>query len=273
MSNGDHRIPDEIEERVALSSRSESRSIKSGQIDPLVAEQQIANALVREAQAAYQSWAHWTAINNRMESVELQTVIADYTNNGLGAVRQAMARDAVLLAFRLSDPPQTSSANNESRITLCHAAKLLEDSVVRSRVVRREWALELGYRANMAEAAALGNEDRARRLQAFIVSNWSGQDKPKSPEFLELRTSIRPLRNRMAHAILGGEFAAPIVNQISRFVDLTLDLATDYALLMVGTAESADMARQRLGREASLYWDTMFDSLLAMSRQERNAAE
>ncbi len=273
MNNGDHRITDKLEQRVARSVLLGSPSVKAGQIDEFVGERQLANELVREAQAAYRSWAHWVAINDRMESAELQTVIADYTNNGLGAVRQAMARDAVLLAFRLSDPPQTNSANNESRITLCYAAKLLEDSAVRSRVVRREWALELGYRANMAEAAALGNEDRARRLQAFIVSDWSGQDKPKSPEFLDLRTAIRPLRNRMAHAILGGEFAVPIIKQISRFVDLTLDLATDYALLMVGTAESAGMARERLGREAKLHWDTMFDSLLAMSRQERNAAE
>ncbi|MEZ5924435.1 MAG: hypothetical protein R3D57_08615 [Hyphomicrobiaceae bacterium] len=271
MSNGDHRNSDPLEMRIARLLRSGSISVKAGQVDDLVIEIQVAGELAREAQSAYRSWAHWRAINDRMESVELRRVVTGYTQNGLRTIRQAIARDAVLLAFRLSDPLQMKS-DGETRVTLCRAAALLDDDSLSNRLLTRDGLLELGCPEIIVDAEIQANAQRVARIRESVVSDWNSQ-KPDATEFLELRLAIRPLRNRLAHAMLGGEFSPPIIDQISRFVDLTLDLATDYALLIAGKAVAAENARHHEDREAKLYWNTTFDSLLAFSKAKRNAAE
>lgn len=262
---------DEVAESLDRASRvacQGSPEARSGRFDELVIEQQFAQSLLREAQAACRSWQHCRAINDRLDS-ELQNAGKHLNMSGLGPVRMALARDAILLAFRLSDvSPKGDGA--KKRITLCRAAALFDDDKVRERLASRQWVLDLGYNPELVDYEAGENRKRLARLRGLIVRDWS-TGKPARPEFLELREALRPSRNRMAHAIEDKDNLFATTNQISDFIRMTLELATDFALVMTGNAAPAASMESHFLGEAGNFWDYAFHGPRAAYRKDMRA--
>ena len=237
-------------------------------MDDVAFEQQYANRLVAEAKSAFRSWAHWQAINERMGPNELTELLEAYTDDGLGAVRLALSRDGLLGAFRLSDSPQKSQGSGE-RVTLCRAVKKLEDQSLQALVSDRDWVLQLGYQSIIVDQVVEENKRRIHRICRSLVADWGGKTKPVDPELLALRTELRPVRDRvLAHVIVGLETERAIVSQIDRLVELTLELATDYALLLDRRAVRAEDAKRHLREEAKKFWNFAFGSMLASAQRD-----
>jgi hypothetical protein len=161
-----------------------------------------------------------------------------------------LGRDALLRAFALSDV--YDSRKSLDRLTLCQFAVVFTDQSNIETLIGQEWACDIGHSHVAAHGAAERNKQRLDRFQSLIVSDWKNHA-PANREFLELRESIRPIRDRLAHAI-DANFDAPTVDQVRKLIHLTLDLATDMAFVFLGTAsaaqEFADVSRQ----QADTFW-------------------
>lgn len=259
---------DHVQEALDRASRvaqSGSREARSGRFDDLALEQQFAQQLVNEAHAAARSWAHWQAINEKLDS-ELQAAARHLDLTGLAPVRAALARDAVLIAFRLSDAYQTTGSSRD-QITICRAAALIGDSTINEKLNSRQWVEDLGYPEELIDYEVEQNSQRLKRLRACVVTDWSSQ-RPDSKEFIELREAVRPTRNRLAHAIEGQDYLKPTVDQISAFVRMTLELATNFALVMNGSAFPQDSIESHVRAEADKFWSYAFTEPLRLYRRD-----
>ena len=188
----------------------------------------------------------------------------------------ALARDAVLRAYRLSDPfigsaASIAAASEGLRNTLCGVAALLSDSSLVARLETAEWACDLGYLPAMATGAAKRNMERIARFQGLLVADWSKRQPPER-ELVELRECLRPLRDRvLAHAIDDVRFAHPSVDQIRLFMTLILELSTDMAFLFTGSAVGAGDFKEHASEQAARLWDYAFRASIEQCRDDIQA--
>jgi hypothetical protein len=240
--------------RAHNASRHGSREAQTGAIGEREA---YVRALLTRAQIASRAWANWEAINDHLEPGSKAASAVDWLAlSAIGDVRRSLLRDALLSAFSLSDPFK------EDRLTLCRLASWLDDDATRVQLAGRQWVIDQGYQLDFVDDDAAANARRIARIQDLVVSNWHKQV-PTAPEFVRLRTQLKPTRDHVAHALDAGIANLPIVNHFRRFMELTLDLATDAAVIWCGSAADADHFREVRRKEARKFWEYAFKEPIA----------
>jgi hypothetical protein len=238
-------------ERAAHAAFFGSREARSGRFNlAFTDEKRAAGIILREAQAAYQSWANWEAINDQFSNQGIRDTVVNLELGAIGSVRAALGRDALLRAFALSDV--YDAKGRADRLTLSRFALLFEDTSMSAMLASDQWALDLGHARIAAKGAADENKVRIDRFQSLIVADWS-KAQPSDRAFGDLRLALRPIRNRLAHAI-DVDFDAPTLDQVRRFMCLTLELATDMAFLFLGNAVSTHDFDKFSRERADKFW-------------------
>lgn len=243
-----------------------SPAMRSGSTNvPLLEVRRIAQRILAEAQAAQFAWANWEAINTAMGGEA--SVAANFCRlDALAPVRNALVRDSLLRSFRLSDV--YASKSHADKITLCRLADDFRSDA--DRFDSEQWALDLGYKPGVAVWAASKNKERRLRFSSQVVPNW--KTKPDDPSLLECRKLIKPLRDTaLAHFEDVADIPQPTVDQIGRLVNMTLDLATDAAFVLVGTAVSAESFREFTHRESTRLWEFAFEAPTQIRREHASA--
>jgi len=249
-------------ERAANTAKYGSQEARSGQFGAMTVERQLATRLLNEAEAATRAWSSWMAINDCLSSPELERAISHLDLWGLGPIRQALMRDAILGAYRLSDPHNADNL----KVSLCRAVKLSENADTANLLASTEWALDIGYGPAMAKAAAETNARKLGHLQDLVVSDW--KKPPKSSEFLSLRMILKPIRDRqLAHSIDSSEVSKVTVDELTKFIGMTLDLAADFSFVMNGSAPSPNDVRKLHSESAKRFWELAFKAPLDQYRQ------
>lgn len=244
--------------RAHHAARSGSKGAQSGTIGTSEA---YVRSLLARSQSAARAWANWEAINDCLEPSSLAAKATNWLSlSALRDVRMSLARDAILGAFGLTDP-----AEND-RLTLCRLAEWLDDEATRRRLSSVEWVVGQGYLEPLQEVGAISNAERVERLRKLVAPNWKIAQLP-DPELADLRKLLRPTRNHLAHALHAEILDLPTINQIRRFMDLTLDLTTDAAVLWLGSAVGADDFREFHREQAIKFWNYAFaEPIAAWSR-------
>lgn len=244
--------------RAHNAARNGSREAQAGAIGEREA---YVRSLLARSQSAARAWTNWEAIN---ECLEPGSKAAEATNwlslSALRDVRMSLARDAILGAFGLSDPAESD------RLTLCRLAEWLDVEATQRHLSSLEWVVGQGYPAPLQEVGAISNAERVERLRKLVAPNWKAAQLP-DPELADLRKLLRPTRNHLAHALHAEILDLPTINQIRRFIDLTLDLTTDAAVLWLGSAVGADAFREFHREQAIKFWRYAFaEPIAAWSR-------
>ena len=136
-----------------------------------MAERYYVQAILARAQTAVGSWAHWEAINQQLENSQARDALSWFElagSAGIGTIRMAHARDALLGAYRLTDP-----IDKEDRLTICQLAQWLENKDTAERLGSSDWAIDQGHNSWVVEAAAARNTERIQRLKSLVPSNWA----------------------------------------------------------------------------------------------------
>ena len=271
--NDRQKVEAALDEAASISQHGSNRA-RSGQIDQeIIALQQVAKRLAKEAQGAYQSWANWEAINDLLETDSRAKMAMEHCDMAIGPVRQALARDAMLGAFRLSDPFDKKQKKDSAKITICRLVSYLNDDVNRDWLSSAQWALDLGYKSNVAVWAANQNSERIASLQRTVVERWSNQS-PQDTSLLELRTIIRPVRDKiLAHAIESEEISHPTIDQIRRLMAVTWKLSSQAEFLFCGHGFSEENFVESIKKQAMSMWrlalEGPIDRLLKDQEQRR----
>jgi hypothetical protein len=240
--------------RAHNASRHGSREAQTGAIGD---RDTYVRALLTRAQSASSAWANWEAINDQLGPGSSAASAINWLGlSAAGDIRMSLARDAILGAFSLSDPFEGV------RLTLCQLASRLDDGATRIRLAGREWVIDQGYPPFLVDNGASENAKRINRIRSLVVSNWKSQA-PTDPELANLRTLLRSTRNHVAHALDTEIADLPTIDQIRRFMELTLDLATDAAVIWCGSAVGADRFREVRRKEAIKFWQYAFAEPIA----------
>ena len=258
-------------ERAAHAALYGSRQARSGQFKLLFTdEKRIAGMLLREAQAAYQSWANWEAINELLKNPAIGEAILDLEFNSIGTVRAALVRDAILKAFELSaafDPIKHWDRVTLRRFVLALQDKSnfpeLEGKTKFEFLTSKQGALDLGHSPVAALAASEANHQRAERLRS--LSPTPNVD-ATADKFDQLRKVLWPVRNRLAHAIEPDGFGTATVEDIGAFIRQTLEFATDVALIFLGHAVTAEAFTQTSKTNAEKFWTVALRSAAKSNR-------
>jgi hypothetical protein len=194
-----------------------------------------AQAIWSDMRGAYQSWVQWEAINDRFAGAAGKELGRKLEMSGLdqsiGATRMALARDAMLRAYRLSEP--VVEASTARRVSLCEAARDLRQPGFYARLTSTAWAEEHAVDLEDFNTAAARTGSRLKDFAALVVPDWL-IEKPDDNELAQLRTILRSSRNEMVHGIKPVESDLPTIDQIRRLMDLTLQLAADLACVSGG---------------------------------------
>jgi hypothetical protein len=217
----------------------------------------LSRRIIDEAQLAYRAWTHWIAIRDqsvddfRQVKVALQ---ADGIDLEIGLVQRATARDAMLRAYQLSDP--VGRTFDVSQASLCRLALELENTALLSRLTSQAWALERGARGQNTEAAAKRNTELVAELTSQIVPDWTERE-PAVHDLKQLRDLHRGLRDEMVHGVDPG-ILFPTVNQVGRFMKLTLRLASHAHVVATGDAFDAEEFERVQSERAQKFWKLAF---------------
>ena len=249
---------------------------QAGLVDEYLSVKRYAEHILREAQSAMASWSHWEAINDAFDDSDTGRAVVELELGAIGWLRSALVRDAVLQAYKLSDPFKHPLSEiylpNKEKTTysLCGIAKLLDEAGLRTKLSSREWALDLGHYPEVADLTARENTARIDRLRKLIKAEWV-KSSAESPEFANLRTSVKPLRDRVLAHSLGNEatLSRPTIDQTRGLIRLTLDLATDMALLFSGSAIESEAFTQFAREQAATFWSYAFKAPRAEYVQHR----
>lgn len=235
-------------ERAHNSSKFGSSAAQSGSIDD---RSTYVRALLSKAQAAARSWANWEAINENFYPASDAAKAADWLAlTAIAPIRKALARDAILTAFGLSDPIQ------KNRITFCQLASWLDEATVK-KFSSREWVLDQGCSLLFADAESEANVRRMVHLKQLVVPDWKTEE-PGNVKLRALREQLWPTRKHLAHALDAGISELATIDQIRQFVSLTLELATDAALIWTGSAIGAQQMQDFARKEADRFWNVAF---------------
>lgn len=261
-------------ERAAHSAVFGSREARSGRFDvTFTEEKRIAATILRESQAAYQAWSNWEAINDQFADKISREAIQHLELGAIGTVRTALGSNAILHAYTLTDV--YSSNANDDRLTLCRFAFLFDDPKAVELLSSEQWARDLGHPQFVISDAATKNGERIERFRSLIVPNWSKAQAPDSA-LERLRQTLRPVRNRLAHAVAAESFDDPTIDQIRQFMKLTLELSTDMAFLLLGSAVSAQSFEEFSSNQAKKFWSFAFqapiDAYNADMKRRRDAS-
>jgi hypothetical protein len=194
-----------------------------------------AQAVWSDMQSAYKSWAQWEAINSRFAGADGQELGRKLERCGLdqsvGATRMALARDAILRAYRLSEPVVGNLT--ERRVSLCEAARDLCQPGLLARLGSVAWAEEHAVDLEDFSAVAAQTVVKLKKFNTLVVPDWT-TEKPSNGELAALRMAVRSSRNEMVHGIKPVRDDLPTIDQIRRLMDLTLQLAADLACVSGG---------------------------------------
>jgi hypothetical protein len=255
----DLKIVQDALNAAANAARYGTATAQDGQIDETrLILSQLATNIREQAETASRAWAHWETINDLLvPQSTLTRAIQHLDLNGLGSIRMALARDAILTAYRLSDPYDARQADAGTKFTLCRFAYEFErDALVHAACTPEGWFRDRGISPRLAAAEAKLNIDRIARIRRRITATWDKRLQPDEPDFHTLRTVLRPVRDKtLAHAYDDGDIAYPLVKEIRDFIRLTLELATDSCYVFVGSAPSLHSFRDVASEQAKTFWD------------------
>lgn len=277
MTNSDLEAIREARERAQNTALYGSDDTQAGLVDEFLGVKRYVGHILREAQSAEESWSHWEAINDIFENEDAGRAVIELELGGIGSLRAALARDALLQAYKLSDPfdhPVSEihqPSNEKTAYSLCGIAKLLDDAELRTRLSSRQWALDLGHHPMVAVFSAEKNANRIIRFRDLIQARWA-KVSPQVPEFVTLRASVKPLRDRVLARTLGkdAELSRPTIDQTRKFISLTLELATDMELLFTGHAVGSDNFREAARKRSAKFWSYAFKA--PISEYQRSKA-
>ena len=208
-------------------------------------------AVLARAQEATISWANWEEINTIFSPPsDAAEAVSWLELNAVGTIRKALARDAILGGFSLSDPVQ------KNRLTLCHIASWLDDKTIAT-LSSREWAIDQGHSPFLADAAAETTAVKVGRFRNIVVPDWA-KNTPGNTELDELRKRLRATRSQLAHRLHDENTREPAVDEIRRFLSLTLELATDAALIWIGSAIESGRYVEYAREQANTFWPKAF---------------
>lgn len=160
-------IPDDLafiveaRRRAAVSAKFGSREAKSGTFGDLLHVKRYCERVLRDAQAAFEPWAQWEAINDLLASKENREALNDY--KAFSDMRISFYKEALLAAARVTDPVRHkrheihSAPTEELKYSLLGLAKVLDDADLRDKLCSRQWALDLGYAPVIVDSAATEN--------------------------------------------------------------------------------------------------------------------
>ena len=244
-------------EKAGLVARQGSKNAQAGRFDDLDELKVVARKILVDATGAAAAWAQWEAIND--ECSKPRVANAGLAFNALPTVRLALARDALLTCYRLSD------VSKDDRRTLTRLAKALRHPEIAQRLASPEWALDQGHKPLVVDGSAKRNLERMQRISAMVVPDWNDTStKPSDPKLLDLRKKLKPIRDRvLAHAIEGVELEHLTVDEIRQLVEITFDLAHEASLLFSGSAPTKSMTLELLRDQASKFWAAAFEGILA----------
>jgi AbiU2 len=232
-------------ERAALSLIDGDRS---GRLDLRILDaQKLASRILKEAQAASKTWVMAAELSAVLRSDPHYANGLDHVGSGgLLTIHHSLIEHALMAAFRLSDAP------GQDRTTLCSVAALFQAGEIKP--TEDEWLRHLGYRSHVMEWTRDRNRAAADRYLALVPSAWPSPTQDAG-ELAQLRRETKPFRDKqLAHFILMEPDAVPTYGAAGRLIDLTLDLATDAALLLKGAAVEADAFREHAREDARLFW-------------------
>ena len=228
-----------------------SPAARAGQIGT---EARIVQRILAEAQGAAATWANWEAINNELlPEKETAKAIEHLELGALGTIRNALSRDGLLAAYRLSDP--FNPGQKTQGMTLCRLVHLTKEPTALAKLTSKQWALDLGHRPNVSNYAQGENTRMLHRLHSLVSAQWKADAPPAVPELWQLRNSIRPVRDGfLAHTLDIEGVQHPIINDIRQLIQLTLELATDMAFVFLGSATPAARYQQFCRARAEKFW-------------------
>jgi hypothetical protein len=242
----------------ANAARHGTTTAQDGQIDETrLILAQLATKIREQAESASHAWAHWEAINNLLvPQSDLVRAIEHLDLNGIGSIRMALARDAILTAYRLSDPYDSKKSEAGNKLTLCRLVQELANNGLAELACTPEWFHDRGISPLLATAEAKLNLDRIARVRQRITANWAKTSPPVMPDFYELRTLLKPIRDKtLAHAYQQEALTYSMIKEIREFIRLTLQLATDCTYVFVGSAPSLDSTSNVASEQAKTFWD------------------
>jgi len=255
----------EARRRAAQTAQFGSREAKSGTFGSMATNQQFATRLLTEAIAADRSWASWQAANDLLTDCEVQNAVGALELQGIDAIRLALFRDAVLGSYRLSDP--VGNGSDTDKISLCRAAALVAEPSMHELLTSRQWAMDIGYSPNMVDFGVSGNRRMLDKFQQYIVPVCK-TDTPALSQFLEYRKILKPIRDRLlAHAQATDRLQHLTIDETSHFIRLTLELASDFAVVMNGSALSAESVQEYNRLEAKRFWSIAFRGAVDQHRE------
>ncbi len=256
-------ISEKAAERAALAAMQGSTAVKSGKLDDTIFElQSAATQILAHAQRATMAWITGFEAARKIQSdSNIANGLSFFeTGNSLDVIFHALIEGGLLGAYKLSDPVPPKG---EVPITLCLISKRLHDRPeLRQRFVGEEWARDLGYQESMLAWAVQGNVERMTRFMTLVPPTWCEKSVTclGSHDLLKLRNEARPLRlGHLAHHIPNLVTHLPTYDASGKLVDLTLDLATDLAFLLKGSAVSAQDYREFAQKQAANYWEATLD--------------
>ncbi len=281
MKNSDLDIITEARQRAQNAAAQGSSEARSGLIGAEFAIQNYVGLLLREARTAAETWAQWHAINDALGDPEAKSGLKLYSSpDSLDIVRGSLLRDALLGAYRLSDPFDRSTfdvasiENERFKFSLCGIAKYLEVPERRERLKSVDWVVDLGCPLASSVAQAQKNAGLIESFLRNVVPLWKIGN-PYDRTFLDLRDVLFPWRQRfIAHASgLTVEPEAFILGHLDDFIKSTLRLTTDMHFVFTGATGwgvEADGIEKACQEEASKFWRPFFRSL-ADRRRAQNA--
>ncbi len=250
--------------RAASAATHGSRQIKSGQLDPEIEPQrEMIKLILAEAQAAYAPWAHYEAM--KLASKEARDGLNHLELDDIRTISRALVRDAMSKALRLSEPAASD------KITLCNIAKWLENDAVCSRLASEQWALDLGNEPHLASDEAKLNGERLSRFKECVPARWpkEGEPRPTNPKLMELRDVLVDVRHtRLAHYLTRAPQRQPDYDEIRDLVNLTLDLSTDMAFVLIGPSMTALKSKTTANKQAEKFWSACLRSPVETYRQD-----
>jgi hypothetical protein len=218
----------------------------------------LARQVAKEAQSAYASWANWKAIAKIHGSNE-QIAAAIQRFPAVIDTQRALARDATLLAYRLTDP--VLSNQSESNLTLPALALALDRPGLVTFLTNPARSLEKVGSALVSERTAMDVQVSIERFRSVVVSDWRVA-RPRDVQLLKLREIIRPLRNRLVHSMAkeseSEQLDEPLIHQVESFIELILELAIDMEFVAVRSATSTESVRGMLDEAAMRWWTSAF---------------
>jgi hypothetical protein len=151
-----------------------------------------------EASSAYKSWFQWEAINDQFAqgSSAAAALLHHAIDSEVGVIRQALSRDAIVKAYRLSD--SVGSGSDGDHTSLCRLARELCDGALYRRLTSNRWIEEQGSRAGETENAADSNKLILDGFTRLVIPDWR-VSAPVDPRLRNLRGILRDARNSIIH--------------------------------------------------------------------------